>query len=365
MAAHKTKDGRWRQWLNLGSDGATGKRIRKKVEAKTKRLCESKAADLRARYEQGEDINAKPRTLDELVGEWLTTIALQGKAENTILIYRRTYKNQVKPYFGAVEVPKLQTRAIQNVINDLAKRLAPTYIRTIKTVLVQALNFAVEQGERTTNPAEKVRIPAVKQKPGRSLTSEEVHAVLPVCATHHYGLAVRLALMGLRRGELPGLRWDDFDEVTGTLIIGRQIQRVGGQWTAIEPKADSARVLTLGPKLIAALRQYRWDQAAIREAMGWPDSGYIFVSVRTGGICPPTTIYNAWREIARAAGIAPTRLHNCRHTAATTLIADGTDIVSVSGVLGHASSRMTLGVYAHVIPDKVAGASKRLEDLYE
>ena len=171
--------------------------------------------------------------------------------------------------------------------------------------------------------------------------------------------------MGLRRGELPGLRWTDFDEVSGTLVIGRQIQRIKGQWTPIEPKHDSARILTLGPKLIAALRQYRWDQTATREAMEWADSGYMFTSVRDGGICPPTTIYNAWRAIAKAAGIAPTRLHNCRHTAATTLIADGTDIASVSGVLGHASPQMTLGVYAHALPDKVAGASKRLEDLYE
>lgn len=365
MAAHKTKDGRWRVWLDLGSDPATGRRLRKKVEAKTKRLCESKAAQLRERASMGEDITAKPRTLDELVHEWLTTIALQGKAENTILAYRRANKSQIKPYLGAVEVPKLRTREIQNVANDLAKRLAPTYIRTIKTVLVQALNFAVEQGERPDNPAEKVRIPAVKRGPGRSLTPDEIHAVLPVCDTHHYGLAIRLALMGLRRGEVSGLRWGDFDEVSGDLVIDRQIQRIKGQWTPIAPKRDSARTLTLGPKLIAALRQYRWDQAEKREAMGWPDSGYIFISLRTGGVCPPTTIYNAWREIAKVAGIAPTRLHNCRHTAATTLIADGTDIVSVSGVLGHASSRMTLGVYAHVIPDKVAGASKRLEDLYE
>lgn len=366
MPAHKTDDGRWRVWLDLGSDPATGRRIRKKVEAKTKRLAESKAAELRARYQQGEDISAKPRTLSELIGEWLTTIALQGRAENTILAYRRADKNQITPYLGAVEVPKLRTREIQNVINDLAARLSPSYLRLIKTVLVQSLNFAVDQGERTTNPAEKVRIPKVTQKPGRSLTPKEIHAVLPICNTHRYGLAIRLALMGLRRGELPGLRWDDFDEVSGTLIVRRQIQRIKKQWVPIEPKADSVRVLTLGPKLVAALRQCRWDQTAMREAMEWDDSGYIFISLRHGGVCPPTTIYESWRDIAKAAGIdPPPRLHDCRHTAATTLLADGTDIASVSGVLGHASPQVTLSVYAHVLPHKVAGASRRLEDIYE
>ena len=47
MAAHKTKDGRWRVWLDLGSDPATGQRIRKKIEARTKRDADSKAVLLR------------------------------------------------------------------------------------------------------------------------------------------------------------------------------------------------------------------------------------------------------------------------------------------------------------------------------
>lgn len=366
MPAHKTPDGRWRQWLDFGSDPVTGRRDRKKVEGKTKRATERKAAALRERYQQGEDIRARPRTLGELLDEWIATIALQGKAENTILAYRRVSNSRIKPYLGATRVPTLRTREIQNVVNDLAAHLAPTYLRSIKTVLVQSLNFAIDQGERTTNPAEKVRIPKVTQKPGRSLTREEIHAIQFACDGHHYGLAIRLALMGLRRGELPGLRWDDFDEVTGTLTVRRQIQRVHGQWTPIEPKRGSARTLTLGPKLVRALRQERWDQADLREHMGWPESGYIFISLRDGGICPPPTIYEAWRAIAKAAGIDPApRLHDCRHTAATTLIADGTDIGSVSGVLGHASPQVTLGVYAHALPHKVAGASKRLEDLYE
>ena len=63
------------------------------------------------------------------------------------------------------------------------------------------------------------------------------------------------------------------------------------------------RTLTLGPKITTALRHYRWQCAAEREAMGWKDSGYIFVSIRTGGVCPPGTIYNAYRTIIGAAGV--------------------------------------------------------------
>jgi integrase len=364
MTAHKMPDGRWSMWLDLGSDPATGKRLRRKVEAKTKREAEMKAAAIRDRHARGENVFDKPRTLKELLNDWLATIAHQGKAANTITAYRRAAYNQIVPKLGATSIPKLRTREIQTVFNGFADRLAPTYIRLLKTVLVQALDLAIEHGDITNNPAEKIRTPIVKHKPGRSLLPGEVRAVLQHCAGHRYGLAVQLGLMGLRRGELPGLRWGDFDPTAGTLTICRQIQRIDRQWVAIEPKDDSGRLLTLGPKLIAALHLHRRAQLVEQKAMGWEDSGYIFISTKHGGICPPSTIYEAFKAIAAAAGIDTARLHDLRHTAATTLLGEGEGIATVAEVLGHASPQVTAAVYAHALPHKVAQASRRLEDLY-
>lgn len=369
MSAHKTPDGRWRVWLDLGADPVTGRRIRKKVEAKTKREAESKAKALLERHARGENIFDQPRALSELLDEWSATIALQGKTENTLTAYRGAIERYLKPTLGHVAVPALRTREIQNVFNGLADRLAPTNIGLIKTVLVSALNFAIGQHppEITINAAKTVRIPQVKRKPGRSLTPAEVRAVSVVCERHRYGLAVKLALMGLRRAELPGLRWEDFNEQVGTLFIRRQIQRdrTKKQWVPVETKDDSDRMLSLGPKMTTALRQYRWNQAEERDVMGWPNSGYIFISVRNGGICPPSAIYDAFKSICKTAGIEPARLHDCRHTAATKLLSEGEDIATVADVLGHASPQVTAMVYAHALPHKVAGASRRLEDLYE
>jgi integrase len=214
------------------------------------------------------------------------------------------------------------------------------------------------------NPAEKVRIPAVTDKPGRSLTPEETRAVIAACDGHRYGLAIRIGLIGLRRGEIPGLRWEDFDAAAGTLMVARQLQRIDGAWTPIPPKRGSERLLTLGPKMIAALQLYRRAQVVEQQIMGWEDSGYIFISIRDGGPCPPSTIYNAFRAIANIAAIEPARLHDLRHTAATKLLANGVDIATVAEVLGHANAQETMKTYAHALPHKVANASQRLEDIY-
>jgi len=107
MSAHKTADGkRWREWMDLGSDPATGQRIRKKVEAKTKRDAEAKA--IRERHARGENVLDKPRPLSELLDEWIATIERQGKADNTLIAYRGICANHLKPRMGGVDVPKLR-----------------------------------------------------------------------------------------------------------------------------------------------------------------------------------------------------------------------------------------------------------------
>src|SRR6266545_1748178 len=75
MTAHKMNDGRWCMWLDLGSDPASGHRIRRRVEAKTKRDAEMKAKALRERFDRGENILDKPPTLGMLLDDWIATIA--------------------------------------------------------------------------------------------------------------------------------------------------------------------------------------------------------------------------------------------------------------------------------------------------
>jgi hypothetical protein len=68
----------------------------------------------------------------------------------------------------------------------------------------------------------------------------------------------------------------------------------------------------------------------------------------------------AFDRIARKAGISTTRLHDLRHTAATTLLVAGVDVRTVAGVLGHVSPSITLSTYAHLMPEAQRDAVDRL-----
>jgi integrase len=69
--------------------------------------------------------------------------------------------------------------------------------------------------------------------------------------------------------------------------------------------------------------------------------------------------------MARRAGISSTRLHDLRHTAATTLLVAGVDVRTTAGVLGHASPTITLSTYAHLMPNAQREAVDRLGERLE
>ena len=87
--------------------------------------------------------------------------------------------------------------------------------------------------------------------------------------------------VGLRRGELLGLRWSDVDLAAGTLTVRQTLLRAGGQLHFAEPKTErSRRTVPVPEQTMALIRAHRRRQAAERLQAGerWQDFGLIFAS---------------------------------------------------------------------------------------
>jgi integrase len=69
----------------------------------------------------------------------------------------------------------------------------------------------------------------------------------------------------------------------------------------------------------------------------------------------------AFRRLAKRAGLGSIGPHTLRHTAATEMLRQGLHPKVVSDRLGHASTRMTLDVYSHVIPALESDAAVRVD----
>lgn len=183
-------------------------------------------------------------------------------------------------------------------------------VQSIHAVLRNALECAVREEAIPRNVAKLVKVTTPRYKVNRGLTTAQARAVLRVAADHRlYTLYVLALCLGLRRGELLGLRWVDVDLDGEKLEVVQTLQRVGGQLRFVQPKTDdSERTVPLPSFCVAALREHRKRQFTERSGAwpDWDDHGLVFPS-RRGTPMEPDNLRRSWGTIRQAAGLSGIR----------------------------------------------------------
>ena len=158
-----------------------------------------------------------------------------------------------------------------------------------------------------------------------------------------------VALSGLRRGEISGLRWSDVDLDRRILRIRNSRVSAGGAVSEGAPKTKrSQRDLPLTDDLVAVLRNALIRQQAERAALGADyRSGAYVLSNEIGHPYHPDTVSDLWIAITRTAGVRPIRLHDARHTCGTLMHLQNVPIAVISAWLGHSDSSFTMRTYMH------------------
>ena len=218
------------------------------------------------------------------------------------------------------------------------------------------------------NPCEVATRPSVKRSNAKALAGDEVRRLLETARGTRWEPFLALALAtGARRGELCGLSWTDNDAEGGALTIRCSLSQTRRGIALKATKTGHTRTLPLSRIANDALRSQRASQARERLANGGEyqnDDGAVFAD-EVGRRITPMTATCAFERIARKAGISTTRLHDLRHTAATTLLLAGVDVRTAAGVLGHSSPTVTLSTYAHLMPEAQRDAVDRLGERLE
>jgi integrase len=242
-------------------------------------------------------------------------------------------------------------------------RLSARMVQSIHAVLRNALESAAREELIARNVASLVRVPAPRYQINRGLTAQQARATLRVAADHRlYALYVLALFLGLRRGELLGLRWQDVDLDGAKLEVVQTLQRVGGSLRLVPPKTEgSARTVPLPPVCVEALREHRKRQFAARAAAwpDWEDHGLVFPS-RRGTPMEPDNLRRSWGEIRQRAGLGAMRFHDLRHTCVTLLLDLGTPPHVVREIVGHSAIEVTMTIYAHASLDEKRKALGKL-----
>src|ERR1017187_7168529 len=165
-------------------------------------------------------------------------------------------------------------------------------------------------------------------------------------------------LTGGRRGELCGLRWDDFNADEGSLTIQRQwVHGVGGQYLVDHTKSEQGeRSVMLGDAGVALLERYRHDLRLMtgREPDGWLlsyDAGVTPLQVKALSL--------RIKRLGKRCGIDVTT-HSFRKLAATQLMAAGVDVDTGARRMGH-TPQIMLDTYVLGADDRSKAAGGILE----
>lgn len=370
----RDKDGKTVRWGGSIEVGYTnGKRKRKKVERKTRREVADALASLKTQHAHGVDLASKQPTVKEFCTPWLeNTFSMRAKPKS-IETYRQMFEYRIFKRFGDVRIRKVTHRQTQAFISEMHRAgVADKTCALVRAAGRQAWKSAMREGLVDSNPWNDLILPSGNVKVMTTLTVAEAHALLRAMRGERLEVAIRLMLsLGLRRGEVCGLRWDkDVDLVTGTLTVHGTLQYVRGRgllWGTPKTKS-SERTFKLPPSLLAALTWHRQQQEQERRMMGklWTDSGYVFVAVTTGGPMNSNNLYDAFKRAAKNAGLPESASpHTLRHSCASFLHAEGASLKNISVYLGHSSTAITSQVYVHLFQSELDESAAMMDELLQ
>jgi|SRR5690625_4150085 len=346
-----------------------------------------KVAQAMARHTPGSDLK-----LGDYATKWLQHVKdhggpkQAGASDSTLADYAKTLNLYVLPFFGdrtLEEITPTDVKDLQKHVRDHVSEPRPrkdgkpaaarpsgrTSANKARKVLLAIYNLAMQEGDATSNPAQATRGTGTSVRKERLWTPDEVRKVLHVLRTGEilnpelakerskhdgkgeswYSTLIYVALsMGLRRGELCALTWDDIRD--GKLHIERSYSQAGKVWRIGPPKTpESFRALPIGTNVMTALEEHRirLEKHARHTQRTWQQNDWMFPS-QAGTLINPPNLGRRLNEYADKAGVSRIRFHTLRKIFTTEFLRAGGSPKQAQYWLGHATSKLVMEVYAGI-----------------
>lgn len=240
----KRKDGRFQCAVYVLQPDGT--RARKFAYGKTWAECDAKRRELLDKVDQGVPVPTKSAKLSEWLPYWLEHFIKPNRKRTTYSKYAMHVRLYLVPLLGSKSLEALGPRHVRTFVADVSRRASPATAKEAHRVLRTALTAACREELVTRNAASLVEAPKVHRRELTPWSLDETLRFLEEARRDPlYAVFVLAVSMGLRRGEILGLRWSDVDLEHRVLRVSKQVQRVGGELYEDTTKSGRARPVPL------------------------------------------------------------------------------------------------------------------------
>lgn len=344
---------KYRVCFDYGID-REGNRVRKYRTFDTKRDATRAFNEHKVKMDKGTQIMPSEYTFAQWLDYWYKDIILPQIEETTAYGYRGMIENYLKPQLGEIRLQKLTARDIQQYYTWLMgeKELSPNTVIKHHNLLTNTLNAAERQEYITKNPMRAVSPPKKRQREAKFYTPEQLGILLDKAVGTRLELPVFIcAYLGLRRGELCGLRWSDVDLEHKAITIENTRTQAGKKEIEKGTKtASSTRTLYLPDTLCDMLKAAKEHQQACRAEYknAYDDNDYVVV-MEDGKPFRPNYLSELFGKFLADNDLPKIVLHELRHTFASLSNQAGIPAYNIGKALGHSTPATTQKIYTHLL----------------
>lgn len=282
-------------------------------------------------------------TLNEWMTYWLNQLIANQIKQSTYASYQQKITQHILPLLGSRPLTALNEQDLEKLLVQLGEKgLSNATIHTIFTIINAALSKAIKERIIKENPCILVDLPKIRRPEILVLTRAQQRQLEQAALKEKNCSPVIIALYtGMRIGEISGLKWGDVDLDNRTIQVQRTIQRIS------TPNGPTKTTVIAGtPKTKSSLRTIPIADNLVKYLASkkkYTNSPFVIGTAR--GYMEPRLISLHFKRLATLLGLENIHFHALRHTFATRCIEQGIDVATVSKLLGHKSTKMTLDTY--------------------
>jgi integrase len=374
----KLKSGKkvWKVEVETGKK-PDGTRIRKRMTASSLQEAREMHRELLDQAGSGIQAAQSKQRLDVFAFWWIREVKTWTVKAATAADYEHRYRKHISPVLGQRKIESITSKDIYSWRASLKKASYSTpTINGALQVLKAVLDATFDEGAIRLSPAKKLgkltKPISEATQVREALTRVEAKQLFAACTDDALGVSVALGLiLGLRKGEILGLRWRDVDMENQKILVRRTLREVT---TYDDAGRGHTSLLEDTPKTRASTRelvvpQPLWRLLNMRNidfVVGRPDcSDKWVVGDLEGNPLTPTELGKGFNALLAKAAVRKIRFHDLRHSAATLSVAAGARLEAVSQSLGHTRVDTTKSIYARTVNELSSEFSGVIEEIFE